>query len=80
MSFWLSFSHIWPWQSFRAEILVDEGLLEIIVLGALLNHPVVDDDQLFTQLDNCLLELLQVGCLGSFRILLFLTQMPKKFK
>ena len=73
----LSFNHIWSRQSFGAEILRDEGLLEIIVLGALLNYPVVDDDQLFAHLNNCLLQLLQDGCLGSFRIFLFLAQMSK---
>ena len=72
----LSLYHIWSRQSFGAEILRDEGLLEIIVLGALLNYPVVDDDQLFAHLNNRLLQLLQDGCLGSLRIFLFLAQMP----
>ena len=52
LSLRLSFNHIWSRQSFRAEILRDEGVLEIIVLGALLNYPVVDDYQLFTHLNN----------------------------
>ena len=77
LSLRLSFNHIWSRQSLGAEILRDEGLLEIIVLGALLNYPVVDDDQLFTHLNYCLLQLLQDRCRGPFRIFLFLAQMPE---
>ena len=77
LSLRLSFNQIWSRQSFGAEILRDQGNLEIIVLGALLSYPVVDDDQLFTHLNNCLLQLLQDGCLGSFRIFLFLAQMSE---
>ena len=55
----LSLNHIWSRQSFGAEILRDQGLLEIIVLGAVLSYPVVDDDQLFAPLYNRLLEFLQ---------------------
>ena len=72
----LSLCHIWSRQSFGAEILRDQGLLEIIVLGAVLSYSVVDDDQLFAHLNNCLLQLLQDGCLESCRIFLFLAQMP----
>ena len=73
----LPFRHIRSGQSFSAEILRDESLFEIAVLGTLLNYPVVDDDQLFAHLNNCLLELLQDGRLGSLRIFLFLAQMSK---
>ena len=57
----LSLHHNGSWQSFWAEVLQDERLLDIIVSRLLLDNLVVDNDQLFALFNYHPLKVMQYG-------------------